>query len=69
MRLRTGGLLACAGLALWLATRTRSERWRLIHNCGAHPLIGVFGEREWVQFLHDWTSEKMEARDGKLQAD
>jgi hypothetical protein len=32
--------------------------WRFIHNAIIHPLIGVFGERKWIQFLHDSTGER-----------
>jgi hypothetical protein len=32
--------------------------WWLVHNCIAHPLIGVFPRRPAFRF-HDWTSRKM----------
>lgn len=36
----------------------RAYLWRFIHNAIIHPLIGVFGEREWVMLLHEKTGEK-----------
>jgi hypothetical protein len=40
--------------------------WRFIHNVLIHPLIGIFGEREWVMRLHDYTGMKWKtSADGK----
>jgi hypothetical protein len=38
----------------WLA----HTAWWLVHNCIAHPLIGVLPRRPAFRF-HDWTSRKM----------
>jgi len=35
--------------------------WWLIHNCLAHPLIGLFPFRPFFWF-HDWTALKKDAR-------
>jgi hypothetical protein len=32
--------------------------WRFVHNALIHPLIGILGERRWVNFLHDWSGKK-----------
>jgi hypothetical protein len=42
----------------WLA----HTAWWLVHNCVAHPLIGVFPRRPAFRF-HDWTSRKMHGRE------
>jgi hypothetical protein len=35
--------------------------WWLVHNCVAHPLIGVFPIKTFFD-LHDWTSGKINLR-------
>lgn len=30
--------------------------WGVIHNCVAHPLLGILGPRVWVVRFHDWTA-------------
>lgn len=38
----------------------KHDFWWIIHNCVAHPLIGVFPTK--VMFdLHDWTSRRIMA--------
>ena len=41
----------------WLA----HSAWWFVHNCIAHPLIGVFPRRPAFRF-HDWTSRRMHGR-------
>ncbi len=36
--------------------------WWLVHNCVAHPLIGILPFTPFFKF-HDWTSVKMHGRD------
>lgn len=36
--------------------------WWLVHNCVAHPLIGVLPIRATFDF-HDWTSRRINAKD------
>lgn len=38
--------------------RFRSVFWRVIHNCIAHPLIGIFGWNAFTDYLHRWSAEK-----------
>lgn len=40
---------------------SKHTAWWLVHNCLAHPLIGVLPVRMAFQF-HDWTSRKMHGR-------
>lgn len=35
--------------------------WWLIHNCVAHPLIGIIPNK-WTFDFHDWTSTKINGK-------
>ena len=37
---------------------TEHARWWLLHNCVAHPLLGLFPNQRAVSY-HDWTSMKL----------
>ena len=39
----------------------RHTFWWLLHNCVAHPLIGIVPKRFAFEF-HDWTSRKLHGR-------
>lgn len=41
--------------------RPRHVFWWLVHNCVAHPMIGVAPVKACFDF-HDWTSRKINAR-------
>lgn len=40
--------------------RPRRRVWWLVHNCVAHPLIGILPFSMFFRF-HDWTSRKINA--------
>jgi predicted DCC family thiol-disulfide oxidoreductase YuxK len=40
-----------------VARKIHSQRWRLVHNLIAHPLLAIY--RPWGERLHEWTAEKM----------
>lgn len=42
------------------AGKVKHLSWWLLHNCVAHPLIGVLPIRATFDF-HDWTSERLNA--------
>jgi hypothetical protein len=42
--------------------RKRYFFWWVVHNCIAHPLIGVMPFRPFFEF-HDWTSRRINAKD------
>jgi hypothetical protein len=35
--------------------------WWFVHNCVAHPLIGVLPFAKWTFRFHDWTSHRINA--------
>lgn len=37
--------------------------WWLIHNCIAHPMLGVAPRSQLVGWFHDWTATKMNDTD------
>jgi len=46
---------------LFVATKTPMRRhnfWWFVHNCIAHPLIGICPIKTFFRF-HDWTSHKI----------
>jgi len=40
--------------------RWQHRFWWLVHNCVAHPALGVYPTEKTFQF-HDWTSRKLNA--------
>lgn len=42
--------------------RARHAAWWFVHNCVAHPLLGVAPGDATVR-LHDWTSDRLNGRD------
>ena len=43
-------------------SRRRHHFWWFVHNCIAHPLIGICPVR-WTFDFHDYTSRKINLRD------
>lgn len=43
-------------------SRRRHHLWWLVHNCLAHPLIGVCPIRPFFRF-HDWTARRINLAD------
>ncbi|HEV8658919.1 MAG TPA: hypothetical protein VGS96_09825 [Thermoanaerobaculia bacterium] len=43
-------------------SRISHHFWWLVHNCVAHPLIGVAPLKSFFDF-HDWTSKKINGED------
>lgn len=32
--------------------------WHLLHNCVAHPLLGLTGDASFAIRFHDWTARR-----------
>lgn len=47
--------------------RIKHLGWWLVHNCVAHPLIGVLPIRATFDF-HDWTSKKLNEAPARLHS-
>ena len=38
---------------------SRHHFWWFMHNCVAHPFIGLFPKWDWTFKFHDYTSDKI----------
>ncbi len=48
--------------------RRRYYLWWVIHNCLAHPLIGILPFRPFFEF-HDYTSRRINVKEGPPRVD
>lgn len=54
-------------LNIWIEIQTvnfpkvRHYGWWVLHNCVAHPLMGIL-PINWFFEFHDWTSRKLNAK-------